>query len=205
MEKVLQILVVLALLMLAVNYYIKAEKTKFRLYYAAGRTYAPADLLWNGPGMDPDNQLLFLAGDAEAVGATAGNMGTVEVLDSNTGELLTHIPVGMDPGTQVFDPETRLLYSANGDGTVSIVRQVNKNTYKTLQTLITHQGCRLLALDTRTKKIYLPVSGAMPETEGPGLATEGSLVSMEGPISGMNKSLPRMARGGVECWVYSNQ
>src|SRR5258708_5743969 len=96
MEKVLQILVVLALLILAINYYIKAEKTRFRLYHAAGRVQAPADLLWNLRGMDPDNQLLFMA----------ANEGVLQVLDSNTGELLTHIQVGADPGTQVFDPET---------------------------------------------------------------------------------------------------
>jgi hypothetical protein len=166
MEKVLQILVVLALLMLAVTYYIKAEKVRFRPYYPIGRFNAPNDLLWNMPGIDPDNQLLFLA----------GNEGMVEVLDSNTRELITQIPVGEDPGALVFDSETRYLYSANGEGTVSVIRQVNRNTYKTLQTLVTRQGCSALSLDTRTKKIYLPVTGFMPERES-----------------------------AVDCWVYSNQ
>lgn len=167
MEKVLQILVVLALLILAINYYIKAEKTKFRYYQAAGRIRAPADLVWNLQGMDPDNQLLFIA-------AKEGDV--VEVLDSNTGEWLTRIYVGADPGTQVFDPETRTLYCANGDGTLSIFKQVNRETYKIQQTLTTRPGCRLMALDARTKKIYLPVAGGMPEMEST-----------------------------VDCWVYSNQ
>ncbi|HEX9509360.1 MAG TPA: hypothetical protein VF939_02680 [Puia sp.] len=180
MEKVLQILVVLALLILAINYYIKAEKTRFRLYHAAGRVQAPADLLWNLRGMDPDNQLLFMA----------ANEGVLQVLDSNTGELLTHIQVGADPGTQVFDPETRTLYSANGDGTLSIFKQVNRETYKIRQILTTHPGCRLMALDTRTKKIYLPVAGSLPETEGSWLRTDASL--------------PSTAVAGVECWVFSN-
>lgn len=154
MEKVLQILTVLALLMLAINYYIKAEKTKFRFYHAIGRAQAPADLLWLPQGMDPDNQLLFRGQE--------DHEGLVEVLDANTGEILTHLTVGAGPGTQVFDPETRLLYSANGEGTLSIFRQVNRETYKLLQTLQTHPGCPLMALDARTKKIYLSVKGFLP-------------------------------------------
>jgi hypothetical protein len=171
MEKVLQVLVVLGLLMLAVNYYIRAEKTRFRPYYAAGRSLAPADLLWNLPGVDPDNQLLFLVGDAGT---------TIEVLDSHTRELIAHISAGADPGARVFDPESRMLYSADGDGIVSIFRQVDKETYKILQTLVTRPGCRVLALDIRTKKIYLPVDGSVPGTD--------------------DAAPPQP----VDCWVYSN-
>lgn len=204
MEKVLQILAVLALLMLAVTYYIKADKVRFRPYYPIGRFFAPNDLIWDLPGMDPDNQLMFIPANANApVNAEMpGNAGMVEVLDSNTRELVTHIPVGADPGAQVFDPESRYLYSANGDGTVSIIRQVNRDTYKVLQTLVTRQGCRLLALDTRTKKIYLPVAGSiigmesvMPDTENFVLPAEGTLL----PKAGEKIVQP------IDCWVYSNQ
>ncbi len=181
MEKVLQILMVLGLLMLAVTYYIKAEKVRFRPYYPIGRFNAPHDLLWRLPGIDPDNQLLFLP----------GKEGMVEVVDSNTRELITHIPAGEDPGALVFDPETRYLYCANGEGTVSIMRQVNRNTYKTLQTLVTRQGCNSLSLDTRSKKIYLPVAGILPEEDL--------------PASGVSTlPVPDNVRP-VDCWVYSNQ
>lgn len=165
MEKVLQILVVLALLMLAIHYYIKAEKTKFRLYHAAGQAIAPVDLSWDLPAQDPDNRLLFMIGEAD----------TVEVLDAATGKLFTRLSVGADGGTQVFDPETRCLYCACGDGTLSIFRQVSRAVYKLEQTLATAPGCWLMALDTRTKKIYLPVAAVM---------------------------LP--ADGMIDCWVYSN-
>ncbi|HWK05629.1 MAG TPA: hypothetical protein VNS58_18445 [Puia sp.] len=197
MDKVLQILVVLALLMLAINYYIKAEKTKFPLYRAAGRGLAPADLIWNLQGMDPDNQLLFIAVERATGADPETNEGFIKVLDSGTGQLLLHIPVGADPGTQVFDPETRILYSANGDGTLSIFKQVNRETYKVRQTLTTRPGCRLMALDARTKKIYLPVAGSLPQTEGTGLTTGASLSSA--PAGGTAGIVT-----GVECWVFSN-
>jgi len=196
MDKVLQILVVLALLMLAVSYYIKAEKVRFRPYYPIGRLNAPNDLLWGLPGMDPDNQLLFIPVKEEIPPEEIfgnpeipGNPGIVEVRDSNTRELITRITVGADPGTQVFDAESRYLYSANGDGTVSIIRQVSRNTYKTLQTLATRQGCRLLALDTRTKKIYLPVTGSVPGMESIAPDVGNFVVPAE----------------GIDCRVYSNQ
>lgn len=185
MEKVLQILVVLALLMLAINYYIKAEKKKFRIYYPLGRFNAPNDLLWNLSGVDPDNQLLFIPAnkDTAAHAQIPENTGNVEVLDADTREWVASISVGEDPGAQVFDPETRLLYSANGDGTVSINRQVSRNTYRNLQTLATRPGCLLIALDTRTKRIYLPVKGIIPEMWEP-------------------TDLPT---ANIDCWVYSNQ
>ena len=177
MEKVLQILVVLILLMLAINYYIKAEKTRFRLYRAAGRAQAPADLLWLPEGIDPDNRLVFRAAEYvsdvnramttneqfPAGTAQPAYEGRIEVLDADTGEILTRLTVGAAPGSQVFDTETRILYSANGDGTLTIFRQVNRETYKLLQVLATHPECRLMSLDARTRKIYLPVKGILTE------------------------------------------
>lgn len=147
MEKVLQILVVLVLLMLAVTYYIKAEKTKYRPYYPAGLAFAPADLPWGLPAVDPDNQLLFMIGEES----------WVEVLDAVTGRQLARLSVGAEAGTQVFDPETRYLYCACGDGTISIFRQTSRTTYALIQTLVSQPGCWLMALDVRTKKIYLAV------------------------------------------------
>lgn len=147
MEKVLQILTVLAILMLAIHYYIKAEKTRFRPYYPAGLAYAPADLSWNLPAEDPENRLLFMI----------GGEGMVEVVDSTTGKPLIHLSVGVDAGTQVFDPETKYLYCACGDGTISIFKQVTRTSYTLQQTLVSQPGCWLMALDVETKKIYLAV------------------------------------------------
>jgi DNA-binding beta-propeller fold protein YncE len=156
MEKVLQILVVLVLLILAVTYYIKAEKTKYRPYYPVGLAYAPADLPWGQPAMDPDNQLLFMIGE----------QGWVEVLDAGTGKQLSRIPVGAEAGTQVFDPETRYLYCACGDGTLSIFKQISRTTYTLQQTLVTQPGCWLMNLDGGTKKIYLAVGAVnLPLTD----------------------------------------
>ena len=156
MEKVLQILVVLVLLILVVTYYIKAEKTKYRPYYPVGLAFAPAGLSWGTPALDPDNQLLFMIGEE----------GWVEVLDAVTGKQLARLPVGAEAGTQVFDPETRYLYCAGGDGALSIFRQTSRTTYSLQQTLVVQPGCWLMALDDRTKKIYLAVGAVnLPLTD----------------------------------------
>lgn len=183
MEKVLQILVVLLLLMMAINYYIKVEKGRFRLYRAVGRGLAPVDLLWRLTAVDPDNEVIFMAVNGGAAGGE-GRVGRVEVLDSFSGEQLATVTVGADPGAQVFDLETKYLYSACGDGTLSIFRQVNKEFYRLQQTLATHPGCRVMALDPRTKKIYLPVTGTKPE-----------MITDE---SGNEVVQP------VDCWIYAH-
>jgi DNA-binding beta-propeller fold protein YncE len=95
------------------------------------------------------------------------------------------VTVGADPGAQVFDPETKYLYSACGDGTLSIFRQVNKEVYRLQQTLEIHRGCAIIALDPRTKKVYLPVTGTKPET-----VTDNQGKEINQP---------------ADCWVYAHQ
>jgi hypothetical protein len=58
----------------------------------------------------------------------------------------------------VFDPQSKLIYSSNGEGNVTIIKQINAQAYKVVQTLTTQKGCKTMMLDTKTKKIYLPAA-----------------------------------------------
>jgi hypothetical protein len=58
----------------------------------------------------------------------------------------------------VFDPESKLIYTSNGEGTVTIIKQRSRDSYKIVQPLATQKGCKTMALDTKTKKIYLPAA-----------------------------------------------
>lgn len=103
------------------------------------------------------------------------------VLDSRNGRVIGSVPIGAGPDDSAFDPETRLIYISNGDGTVSVILQETPDKYALLETIQTAPGARNMALDPKTKRIFLPLfdrgppPAPTPQTPNPrGAPTPGS-------------------------------
>ena len=79
------------------------------------------------------------------------------ILDLNSGRLISSVPIGPGPDDSAYDPETRLIYTSNGDGTVSVIQQESPDRYSVLETVKTAPGARNMTLDLKTKKIFLPL------------------------------------------------
>lgn len=75
------------------------------------------------------------------------------------------ITIGGRVDAVVFDPQSKLIYSSNGEGNVTIIKQVAVHAYKIVQTLTTQKGCKTMMLDAKTKKIYLPAAKYEGETK----------------------------------------
>ena len=84
------------------------------------------------------------------------------ILDSNDGRLITTLPIGEGRDQAEFDPETRLVFSSNGEGTVTVIRQESPDKYSVLETVKTAPGARTMALDLKTHKIFLPLADFAP-------------------------------------------
>jgi DNA-binding beta-propeller fold protein YncE len=95
------------------------------------------------------------------------------ILDSNNGRVISSVPIGPGPDDSAYDPETGLIYTSNGDGTVSVIQQEPPDRYSVLETVKTAPGARNMALDLKTKKIFLPLFDRgpppppTPETRNP--------------------------------------
>jgi YVTN family beta-propeller protein len=76
------------------------------------------------------------------------------VVDANTGKVIATPTIGDGPDAAGYDPKTKLAFSSNGEGTITIVDASN-DSYKVLQNLATQQGARTMALDTATGKLYV--------------------------------------------------
>ena len=77
--------------------------------------------------------------------------------------MIGSLPIGPGPDDSAYDPETRLVYTSNGgDGTVSIVQQDSPDDYRVFETVTTAPGARNMALDLKTKKIFLPLCDREP-------------------------------------------
>lgn len=76
------------------------------------------------------------------------------VVDYDTGKVIATPAIGKGPDAAGFDPKTKLAYSSNGEGTLSIIDAGNSN-YNVLQTVTTQPGARTMAWDSATGRIYV--------------------------------------------------
>jgi DNA-binding beta-propeller fold protein YncE len=78
------------------------------------------------------------------------------VLDTNDGHKVATVPIGGNPDEAAFDPGAGLAFSANGEGTVTVIKQESPDKYSVLETVATEPGAARLAVDPKTLKIFAP-------------------------------------------------
>ncbi len=86
------------------------------------------------------------------------------VMNFENGEVVADLPIGDGTDAANFDAETKLAFSSNGEGNVTIVRADGKDKFTVVDTITTQRGARTMTLDVKTHKIYLPTAefGATP-------------------------------------------
>lgn len=80
------------------------------------------------------------------------------VVDALDGHVVTSLPIGNGCDGVKFDPALKRAYSSNGEGTMTVVQELNKDSFKVLENVTTLPGARTLAVDTKTHHIYLPTA-----------------------------------------------
>lgn len=82
----------------------------------------------------------------------------VVVLDATSGKVITHLPVGDHVDGVAFDPGLGRAYVSAGDGTLTVVQEDGKDSFRVLETVKTRKGAKTLAVDSRTHHVYLPTA-----------------------------------------------
>jgi len=106
------------------------------------------------------------------------------VVQADTGKILDTLPIGAHSDAAVFDPKTKLAFSANGDGTLTVVGASSADRYKVLQTIPTTLTARTMALNPITHKLYLAaaeVDGIDPTTTRPHIKPDSFMILTVGP------------------------
>ena len=102
----------------------------------------------NGLAFDRANQRLFIG--------CRGKEPVLAVLDSRSGRLVARLEIGRGNDGVIYDAERRKLYASGGvDGNLVIYDQVDADTYKLAEATTTRPYARTMALDPKTKKLYL--------------------------------------------------
>jgi DNA-binding beta-propeller fold protein YncE len=107
---------------------------------------------------------LALDNDTHCLFAVCSNKLMV-VVDANDGHVVTSLLIGDGCDGVKFDPGMKRTYSSNREGTMTVVEELNKESFKVIENVTTAPGARTLALDTKTHHIYLPTAEFNPATE----------------------------------------
>ncbi len=111
----------------------------------------------SGLSIDPKSRRLFAVCDDNKMA----------VVNADTGALVASPAIGGGPDAADFDPSARLAFSSNGaDGTLSVIRENTPNSYSPAQTVPTQAGARTMALDTKTRRVFLVTAKPLPATPG---------------------------------------
>jgi DNA-binding beta-propeller fold protein YncE len=116
-----------------------AKTLKINNYWSVAPCESPSGL-----AIDRKNKRLF----------TVGRNNLMSILNAESGKLITTVPIGNHVDGSVFDSETMLAFSSNGEGTITIIKEVSPNEFKVIDNVPTQKGARTITLDEKTHRVY---------------------------------------------------
>ena len=116
------------------------------------------------PGEEPSG--LALDNQTHRLFSVCGNKLMV-VSDAVAGKVITTLPIGSGCDGVAFDPTLKRAFSSNGgDGTITVVQEENKDSFKVLETISTQKGARTITIDKTTHHLYLSTAEFGAPVEG---------------------------------------
>jgi YVTN family beta-propeller protein len=80
------------------------------------------------------------------------------VMDATNGKIVGQLAIGEGCDGAAIDPGSNLIFTSNGSGTVTVVKELSANNFVVLETITTKKSARTITIDTKTHKLYLPAA-----------------------------------------------
>lgn len=118
-----------------------------------------------GLAMDAKNGILF---------AACRDKNNMIILDAKDGKILDALPIGVGCDGAVFNPATKEVFSSQGDGTVTVIKENSPTSFVVEQTVKTPMRARTITMDAKTGRLFLmtaeyaPAPPAEPGQRRPG-------------------------------------
>ena len=84
------------------------------------------------------------------------------IVNATNGKIVKKIPIGDGTDGAAFDEQTKTIYTSNGEGTISVIRENNAISFTKLKDIKTEKGARTIALDSKTHLLYLSTANLNP-------------------------------------------
>jgi DNA-binding beta-propeller fold protein YncE len=127
--------------------------TKTAAFSLEGKCGTPAGLAF-----DVKTHVLFVA---------CRNPAVMAMLDSDTGKILAVLPIGVGVDGATFNPATKEAFSSQGDGTLTVIKELSPTSFTVEQTVQTAPGAKTLTLDAKTGHILLITAEYGPAPPAP--------------------------------------
>jgi YVTN family beta-propeller protein len=114
------------------------------------------------PGEGPTG----LAIDLDTKRLFAGCEKLLIVLDATNGNIVDKLTIGDGCDGVAFDAATKNIYTANGEGNMTVIHEEGANKFSVVENIETKKGARTIAFDTSTQLIYLPTAEFLPLEQG---------------------------------------
>jgi len=87
------------------------------------------------------------------------------VMDATNGKVIASFPTGDGADGVGFDNKLKTAYSSNGEGTLTVVKELSADNYVLAENVVTKPGARTITVDQKTHKVYLPSASFKPATK----------------------------------------
>jgi DNA-binding beta-propeller fold protein YncE len=98
-----------------------------------------------GLAIDRTNERLFIGCRSKVLA----------VMNATNGKVLATFPIGERVDAVTYDPEKKLIFASNWDGTISVVRQKSADEYEPAGTIQTQQSAKTMAIDPKAHQLFL--------------------------------------------------
>jgi hypothetical protein len=79
-------------------------------------------------------------------------------VNAENGKVIDSFPIGESCDGVAFDAKNKLIYSANGDGTLTVVKENSADKFSLVGNYPTKFGARTIAFDDKDSIIFLPTA-----------------------------------------------
>jgi hypothetical protein len=87
---------------------------------------------------------------------------SLEVVETKDGHVAATLPIGEGVDAVGFDAQRQLVFSSNGEGTLTVASREADGSYKVAETDSTQRGARTMALDEKTGRVFVVTASFGP-------------------------------------------
>lgn len=88
------------------------------------------------------------------------------VMDSTNGKVVATLPIGERVDAVAYDPDHKMIFASNFDGTISVVHQKSANEYESAGDIHSQQSAKTMTIDPKTKRLFLSAADLEPLPAG---------------------------------------
>ena len=123
------------------------------------------DAHWPVPGCDSPHGLAIDKA-AHRLFPTCLNA-VMNVVDTDSGKVVASLPIGQGTDGAAFDPKRKLIFSANYDGTLTVIREQDPNHYVVAGSIKTGISGKNIDIDPATGRLYVAMADVDPSAPVP--------------------------------------